>query len=123
MKRETLAEYLLRITREENLSGYAIERASGGQLSQSYFNRLKNGSETNPSVPIIEALAKGIGRPFEELLAVVRGKDPNDDKLADERFVALHFTYKGIGKKKRERADQVLQMLERELKRIEAEPE
>lgn len=123
MKSETLAEYVTRVMREENLSGYQIEERSRPKITQSYVNRIKNGTDTNPSLPKLEGLATGMGRPFTEVLAAARGEEPHTDEITHERLASINFAYEGMPKKKRAKAEPLIEMLEREIRRIESEPE
>jgi transcriptional regulator with XRE-family HTH domain len=68
MPTENLAEFVLRITKEKNLSGYDIERRSRRVITQSYFNRIKNGEMRNPSIRSLAGLAKGLDEPLERLI-------------------------------------------------------
>ena len=121
--RETLQDYVRRIMLEKGLSGYAVERASGEGISQSQVNRIQNGEVTNPSAAKLKALAKGLSVSEAELFAVVRGITEDESVIANERLQSIGFAYQKMPKKKKAKADYLIDMLEREIARIESEPE
>lgn len=120
---ETLADYLARKMRELNISGYEIERRSQPKVTQSYINRIRIGVVKNPSVLKLRGIAHGLGVPASEMLAAAAGVDANPPDISDERLSAISFAYEGMPKKKRQKADAVIEMLEREINRIESEPD
>lgn len=121
--RETLQEYVRRVMLEKGLSGYTVERDSGSQISQSQVNRIQNGEVSNPSATKLKALAKGLSVSESELFAVARGITEDAGVIAHERLQTIGFAYENMPKKKKAKADYLIDMLEREIARIENEPE
>lgn len=120
---ESLAEFVARTMREKNLSGYQIQRRSRNQITQSYVNRIKNGIVLNPSPQKLKFLALGLDIPESELFSVVRGVAADQGEISHERLASIDFAYDGLPKKKKQKADYVIDLLEREIKRIESEPD
>lgn len=73
MQQHSLADYVNKIMLERELSGYAVEKRSRGEITQSYVNRIKNGEAKNPSADKLKGLAKGLGVTEEEVFRVARG--------------------------------------------------
>lgn len=120
--KETLSSYVSRIMREKDLSGYDVERRSKKGITQSHVNRVQNGLVSNLSVQKVRALAKGLDVPEAELSAVARGESLHTGDMAHSRLAAIDFAYEGMPKKKKEKADYIIELLEREIKRITEEP-
>lgn len=118
---ESLADYVSRMMREKDLSSYAVERYSGGAISQSHAYRIATGAVTTPSAKSLKALAKGLSVPEGELFAVARGITESAGVIADERLQTIGFRYGNMPKKKRQKADYIIDLLEREIQRIENE--
>ena len=108
--------------RDKNLSGYDIERLTHRQITQSYVNRIKNGEVKTPSAVKLTALAKGLSVTPSELFAMVSGMT-DAKQIANERLISINFAYEGMPKKKKQRADYVIDLLEREIRRISEEPD
>lgn len=94
---ESLAEYVARIMRDKNLSGYDIERLTHRQITQSYVNRIKNGEVKTPSAVKLTALAKGLSVTPSELFAMVSGMT-DAKQIANERLISINFAYEGMPK-------------------------
>lgn len=75
----TLADYVRSVMDKDGLSLRDVEERSrrGGLegISRPHINKIKNGFMTNPSPDKLRALARGLGRPEEEVLNTVLGKD------------------------------------------------
>ena len=69
---QTLAEYLKRVMQQKNLKTADVVQASG--FSQSYIDRLLNGTITNLKVETIAILAKALDVDAFELFAATYGK-------------------------------------------------
>jgi len=123
MSQESLPDYLRRVFKEKDISSYEVERRSGRAISQSYAARIRNGHILNPSTTKLKALAKGLGVPESELFAAARGVNSEGEEISHERLQSIDFEYQGMPKKKKQKADYVIELLEREIKRIIEEPE
>lgn len=94
VKRETLAEFVGRIRREKGLSCADVERQSarGGQkIAASYVNRIENGLKNRPTADRLQALARGLGIPVDELWARASGSAPSDVGEVEERRLVTMF--------------------------------
>ena len=80
----SLPDYVRRVRHERNLSLTAVSARSGGKIGKTHINRIENGLVRDVSLPKLRALAKGLGVPEDELLAVVRGKFPSTHSKAEE---------------------------------------
>lgn len=121
MSNQSLAEYVTQIMAERHLSTYDVERAASKKISQTHVHRIKSGEVPSPSTPKLKALAKGLGVQEHELFAIARGLTPGTANLAHERLAAIEFAYEGMSKKKKQKAQYVIELLEREIERIKAE--
>lgn len=119
MSKESLADFVSRVMNEKNLSGYYVERKSGKGISQSYANRIKNGEIRTPSAEKLNALAKGLEVPASELFAIVRGAPAQHSDLTHERLQTIEQIYGVLSGEKRESADYLIGLLEREFRRLE----
>lgn len=84
MERETLADLVRRVRNEKRLSLREVSLRSGGKIANSHISRIENGESTNPTTEKLQALAKGLGVPEEEIFAVARGKSVSGDLQLDE---------------------------------------
>lgn len=90
---ESLADYVRRVRNEKDLSTPDIERQSGGRITDAYVSRIENGYVKNVSPEKLQALAKGLGVPEDEIFAVARGKSVSGDLQLDElRLVEYYRT-------------------------------
>ena len=80
MVEETLAEYLKRVMKQKNLKTADVVQASG--FSQSYIDRLLNGTITNLKVETIAILARALDVDGVELFTAAYGK-PQEHKSVD----------------------------------------
>lgn len=121
MEQVSLEAFVRKVMSDKGLSGFDVQRASNNAIHQTTVSRIRNGDVKNPSVPTLKALAKGMGVPEHELMAVARGLSIEKGNLAHERLAAIEFAYEGMPKKKKQKADYVIEMLEREIERINSE--
>lgn len=120
---QTLAQYVSQVMRDKELSGNDVERRSNKGITQSHVHRIYNGEVKNVSTEKLKSLAKGLDVPEAELFAVARGASLQVGELVHGRLQSIDFAYDGMPKKKKERAGYLIELLEREIKRIESEPE
>lgn len=102
--REKLGAFVRRTRHEKGLSTLDVERKSNFKISDGYVSRIENEGVKNVSPQKLTALAKGLGATEEELFAVVRGKDPNEAALAEERFRLLSAKFSKFTGEKKTRA-------------------
>jgi len=119
----TLAEYVTEIMTRERLSTYDVAKRAGQQITQSNVHRIANGLVLHPGANKLKALSKGLGTPEYELFAIVRGVDPHAQSFANEQIALIDQIYSRLTAKQKTKADYILDLLTRELERIEAEKE
>lgn len=68
-----LSAYISSIVKERELNLEEVAQRGRGQISAGYIHDLMNEKAKNPSVSKLQALAKGLGVPEEELFRVARG--------------------------------------------------
>ena len=95
-----------------------VAERSGGLISHSAVYDIINGRSLNPKTDTLKALAKGLGVAEELIFAAARGKSPNGEKIAHEQFENLSLKFSGIPSTKKERAQALLDMLDREFDRL-----
>src|SRR5438128_12055235 len=78
---ETLAEYLGRLMRQQNLPPKAVAKRCG--LTDSYIIRIRNGSADNLTVETIVKLANGLEVNAHELFARASGVAAGEDVPVD----------------------------------------
>lgn len=83
--KESLAQYVSRVMREKDLSGYEVQRRSRDRITQSHVHRIQNGQAKNVSADKLQALAKGLDVPATELFAIVTGKAVTGSELTHDR--------------------------------------
>jgi transcriptional regulator with XRE-family HTH domain len=87
---ETLSDIVNRVMADKRLSGYDVERASHGAITQSYVNRIKNGDVKNPTGEKLVALALGLGIAADELFDAVKGKNGTNATFEKALQAAFH---------------------------------
>jgi transcriptional regulator with XRE-family HTH domain len=90
---ELLADLVNRLMRDKRLSGYDVERASHGEITQSYVNRIKNGDVKNPTGEKLIALAAGLGIAPDELFDLLKGRNggkPHNHNFEKALQAAFH---------------------------------
>lgn len=120
-QRETPQDYINRIMRENGLTHRKVaERANalGLKLSGGYVHNVASGDVDNPSLGLIRAIAAGLGRPEEELIAVFRGKLLTDDNgYTESLFAVMWNEYKRLPAKEQKELRPSVDMLRREIQR------
>ena len=86
-----LPEYVRQVRHQKNLSLADVSARSGGQIGTTHVNRIENRVVTNVSLLRLRALARGLGVPEDEILAVARGKFPRSTHLARESELINYF--------------------------------
>lgn len=88
---ENLSDYVRRVRQEKGLSTLVVERNSGNQITDGYVSQIENGYVKNVSPKKLQALAKGLSVPEEEIFAVARGRAPTDDPSAISGFFRMLY--------------------------------
>lgn len=115
---KSLADFVRNVMEEKHLTSREVETRSGNTITHSYVNKIKNGDAKNPSTPLIQALAKGLGEPEEIIFALVRGKIADKEKIVDEKFENLGLRFSGLPASKKEKAQALIDLMDRELERL-----
>jgi transcriptional regulator with XRE-family HTH domain len=107
-------------------------------VSKGYITSIEKNRKV-PSIEVAVALAQALGRPTEEALAALAGQDSpavkkagkrrkiaravlTDPKtLEEDELTALYFRHKKLSPKKRAEFRRILEMVDRELDRLERE--
>ncbi|HEX8287867.1 MAG TPA: helix-turn-helix transcriptional regulator [Pyrinomonadaceae bacterium] len=115
---ETLAGFVSKAMKEKDLTARDVEEKSGGNISHSYVNKIKNGDAKNPSPASLKALAKGLDEPEEIIFAIVRGVMPDEDEIERIEIEAMYKKRKNLSPAKKEAFRRLLDMVDRELDRM-----
>lgn len=117
---EDLSDYLRRkLNEDETLTLRKIEERSGRKITHSYLSKILNRVVKNPSVEKLQAIAKGLGVPDDEVLAAVRGKRPEDDPhFLKSRLGLLSLKFDKIPIDKRVNVEALIDLLDREVERL-----
>jgi transcriptional regulator with XRE-family HTH domain len=119
----SIGDFVGKVMDEKNLSGKDVQRAASDKVHQTTVNRIKNGEITDPAVSTLQALAKGLGVGEHELFVVARGLSIGETNLTHERLAAIDVSYESLSNKKREHADYIIEVLEREIVRLASLPD
>lgn len=63
-----LADYVRRVMEEKHLSAVQVQRNSGGEISDTYVLKIREGKVKRPSLSRLKGLAKGLGEPEERVM-------------------------------------------------------
>lgn len=122
-----LTEFVGRVMIEKDLSSREVSRRArrpSGGIDPSYVNKIRNGSiDTTPSPQKLQALARGLGVPEDELFDLVRGIPASRPAFAHNTLRSIDFAYEGMPKTKKQKVDFLIEMLDREVERIQREKE
>jgi len=95
--RTILADYLRRVIKEKGLSYREVSHRSGGRISASTVTDLLGGKNANPTVEILQGLARGIDEPEAYVFEAARGvKEP--EGFTESRFWELYEIYNDLEK-------------------------
>lgn len=81
--KQDLAEFVRAVMNEKELSTYDVQKASGNKITAATVTKIVNGEIKKSGVATLEALAKGLGEPPEDVIRIARGLSPQD---ATNRF-------------------------------------
>jgi transcriptional regulator with XRE-family HTH domain len=90
---EDLADYVQRVRREKGLSQRDVEAKSGGGISKGYIGQIENRDVLGQSVTPkkLQALARGLEEPEENVFAYARGLAQNGEPKEFEEEIAVMF--------------------------------
>jgi transcriptional regulator with XRE-family HTH domain len=118
---ENLADFVRRIRNEKRLSTPDVERLSNFKITDGYVSRIENNGVKNVSPEKLSALAKGLGVTEEEIFAVVRGRNPNEQSKTEERFRLLGKKFNDLDEEYKTKIEFLVEILEREIARATKE--
>lgn len=118
-----LGDYVRRVMRENGLDYARVSKLAdrrGAQIGKSAIQQIVQGSTKNPGIYTVRALALGLGKPVEELIAVALGVptiETNSYKASD--FANLADLYRELPlPEQRGFKRYYIQVMEREIRRI-----
>ena len=63
-----LADFVRRVMEEKGLSAVQVQRNSGGEISDTYVLKIRDGKGKRPSLSRLKGLAKGLNEPEERVM-------------------------------------------------------
>lgn len=118
-----LGDYVRRVMQENGLDYVRVSKMAGKRgaaIGKTAIQQIVQGSTTNPGIYTVRALALGLGRPIEELIAAALGIQPTDTgtyKSSD--FANLDAMYHQLPlPEQRGFKRYYLQVMEREIRRL-----
>lgn len=114
----TLGEFVRKVRTDKGLSVAEVSERSGGKISTSYVSKLELEPRVNPSFPKIQALAKGLGVTEAEITGIIKGQSADKNSVINEQFENLGLRFSGLPASKKEKAQALIDLMERELERL-----
>lgn len=115
---EDLSDYVRRVLREKGLTLLDVERRAGGDISDSYVAGITSGNVRNLTVEKLKALARGLGVPEDQLIAVASGIRPADEEeFRQSEFATLFAKYRYLPEHDKQELQVLLNVLDHELER------
>lgn len=118
-----LGDYVRRVMQENGLDYVRVSKIAGRRgapIGKSAIQQIVQGSTTNPGIYTVRALALGLGRPVEELIAVALGTpvvDTNSYKASDWANLAELYRQLPLPEQRGFKR-YCIQAMEREIRRI-----
>src|ERR1044072_6400048 len=81
--KETLGEYVKRMTEQKGISLRELERRSGGRVTGSHLSKITKGSSKNVTVETVVGLALGLDVDPHEVLSIASGHSIKEATEAD----------------------------------------
>lgn len=125
--KEDLADYVRRIRQEKGLSVQEVEniaRRAGHKISRSYVSQIENRYILSVTAAKLQALAKGLGVPEDEVFAVARGKNPAEESdFKKWKFASLFDEAEQLSPEQMAKFEIIMEMARREVQRMLQEQE
>ena len=86
--KETLGEYVKRMTRQKGISLRELERRSEGRVSGSHLSKIIKGISVNVTVETILGLARGLEVDPHEIFSIASGCRPKESATIDPLLLA-----------------------------------
>lgn len=119
MRHRTLAEYVDQVMIDLGEKPKDVElraKRAGFPISDAQIGKILLEQVKNPGIFTLRALAKGLGRPIEEVIAAALGDLASDSAaFKDSDFADLALIYKDLPNGEQKFYKRVLQMLRREM--------
>lgn len=112
---KTLADFVREVMEKKNLTARKVQENSGGRITYSYVNKIKNGEAKKLSATTQEALARGLGVTTQEIFDLLRGKSLNGARIENERFFNLSEDYARLSPEDKREIEVLFRALEREV--------
>jgi transcriptional regulator with XRE-family HTH domain len=112
---EDLSDFVRRVLKEKNLSYRKAAAKSGGLITHSTVSDVVNKRVENLSSTTVEGLARGLGVTQAEIYSRLSGKAPDDIEIGKQRVENLSLKFGKVPATKKERAQALFEMLDREL--------
>jgi transcriptional regulator with XRE-family HTH domain len=111
-----LGEYILRTSKEKDLTLRDIEARSGGKITHGYLSKIISGSTKNVTVDKILAIARGLGVSEEDVFDAARGCAPHaEPDFSQSDFAALFFKYRDLTSDDKAEIDRLIKLVDREI--------
>lgn len=130
-EREKLHDYVRRVISEQRLSYRVVSQRSGGRISATTISDIINQRVKDIRTETLLALAHGLGVPEEEVLAAASGKPAIEESVSEDtdptrktlEKLPLKFdrTIPGLPADKRVNVAALIELLDRELDRLNRE--
>lgn len=117
---ETLDTYVRRVLRIKGLTLGEVAARSGGEISRAYICDISRGQTLSLTVRKLQALARGLDVPEEEIFAVARGAIRDNREFADSRFALLAARYRELPHEDQREIAILLDAVAREIERRRA---
>lgn len=119
MRYRTLAEYVDQVMIENGDKARDVEARSkraGYPISDAQIGKILLEQVKNPGILTLRALAKGLGRPIEEVIGAALGDRASENPVfRDSDFADLAIIYKDLPNGEQKFYKRVLQILRREM--------
>lgn len=117
--RESLSEYVYRVMREEEIASATQlqKRASacGENISDSTINNILLGTPSDMRLSTVRALALGLGRPLDEVLAVVIGTPSHKKGFSESELARIWELQQGLSAEDKQFYTRQLEMIVKDM--------
>jgi transcriptional regulator with XRE-family HTH domain len=113
--RENLEQYVRRILQEKGLTFADVHRRAGGEISKGYVCDISHGSTASLTVRKLQALARGLDVPEDDLFAIARGVAADENGFSASRFATIFARYRELPEADRREVEVLLEALAREI--------
>jgi transcriptional regulator with XRE-family HTH domain len=118
----TLGEFSRKKRHELKLSTADVARLSKGGgnigISAGYISLIENGQVTNVSPAKLQTLARIYQVTDAEIFGIASGRNAEANAITEERLSRINFGYSKMPAAKRKQLDSLIDLLERECKRL-----